>query len=620
MKTISGTSNRILEIDLNKKEYKIIEVSEKERRDYLGGKGLGLKLLYDRLQPGVDPLGEENIFIITTGVLIGTGAPNSARFSAVSKSPLTGIITHSSCGGPFGNALKTSGWDGVIIRGRSDSPVFLVIDSSGIKFEKADIVWGKTTSETEKHLADFGRGSLAIGPAGENLVRFANISSGGRFLGRGGLGAVLGSKNLKGVVSVGNEFKIQPQKPVLFKKYASRGFKYIKKNHFTNDKHKNYGTLFHLKTNNNARLLPVNNFSETSSDEADTLTGEFLKETRNFKFASCKNCTILCGHSGEFNGIRTSVPEYETVSILGTNLGIFDIDRISEWNDLCGEMGIDTISTGGTLAYLMEAEDKKLIDSPLRFGSPKHITRTITDIAYKRGFGKELAEGSRKLSEKYGGADFCMTVKGLEMSGYHPAGSSGMGLNYAIANRGGCHLSSTIFGLEIDTDFINPLKTRRKAFYLELMENIFAGVNSLHTCHFTIYPYLLESIRLKFIPKPVIRIFMLLMPPVARLFLDVSIYAGLFSSVTGIKTSSRSFINAGKKIHILERYMNTREGIRAAHDTLPEKILARGLPGKASKPYPLKKMLDQYYKIRKYDKNGIPKRSLLKNLGIVRKG
>ncbi|MCK5222225.1 MAG: aldehyde ferredoxin oxidoreductase C-terminal domain-containing protein, partial [Candidatus Aminicenantes bacterium] len=327
-----------------------------------------------------------------------------------------------------------------------------------------------------------------------------------------------------------------------------------------------------------------------------------------------------CGHSGEFNGKRTSVPEYETTSLLGSNLGIFDIDKISEWNDKCGELGIDTISAGGTIAYVMEASEKGLLNSPLRFGNSDHITKTIEDISFSRGFGSEMAKGSRKLSEKYGGKEFCMTVKGLEMSAYHPEGSSGMGLNYAVANRGGCHLSSTIFGLEIDTNFLNPLKTYRKAIYVEMLENIFSGINSLHTCHFTIYPYMLESIRLRYIPKPLVKFFMLLLPSIAKLFIDVTMYSGLFSSVTGIKISAEDFLSSGKRIHVLERYLNTREGISIVDDTLPEKIISGGIRGKVQKPYPLQKMLHQYYKIRKYDENGIPRKSSLKRLGIDTEG
>lgn len=617
MRTISGTNNRILKIDLMSQSFTEIKISEKMRNDYLGGKGLALKLLYDRLTPGIDPLGEDNIFIVTTGVLIGTGAPNSARFSAVSKSPLTGIITHSSCGGPFGNALKTSGWDGIILKGISTSPIFLSIDSFGVKFEDAEEIWNKTTSETEEYLSRYGKGSLSIGPAGENLVKFANISSGGRFLGRGGLGAVLGSKKIKGITARGGEFEIEPADPENFKKYSSRGFKYIKKNYYTEQKYKQFGTLMHMRSNNNAGILPVRNFSESSSPEAEKISGEYIRETRKTKFNSCRNCSILCGHEGEFNGKQTSVPEYETTCLLGSNIGIFDIDKISEWNDICGEFGIDTISAGGTIAYVMEATEKGLLDSSLRFGNPDHITETLEDIANMRGFGAELAMGSKKLSDRYGGKEFCMSVKGLEMSAYDPRGSVGMGLNYAVANRGGCHLSSTIFGLEVTMGLLDSKSTINKAVYVEFMENAIAAINSIHTCLFTIYPYILESLILRYIPvfilKPVLRYF----PFIAKFFFDFSTYSGLFSSITGIKASGRDFLKAGERVHILERYMNTREGITGKDDILPGRILNENSRRPGLSPFPLEKMIKQYYRIRTYDKNGIPKKTELKRLGII---
>jgi len=616
MKAVWGMRNRVLEIDLSKRDFKEIGITEEDRRNYLGGKGLALKLLYDRLKPGIDPLGEENIFIVTTGVLIGTGAPNSSRFSAVSKSPLTGIITSSSCGGPFGNALKTSGWDGLIVRGRSDLPLILSIDSSGVKFIKAHDIWGKTIPETGKILSGYGKGSLAIGPAGENLVRFANISSGGRYLGRGGLGAVLGSKMIKGIVAKGGEYKIIPKNRERFKKFSSRGFKYIKNNYYTNQKYKKFGTLMHLDSNNRAGILPVRNFRESGSSDAEKITGEFVMGSRETAFRSCGNCSILCGHEGEFNGKVTSVPEYETTALLGSDLGVFDIDRISEWNDICGELGMDTISVGGTLAYVMEAAEKGLINSPLRFGSPDHISNTLNDIAYLKGFGAEMALGSKELSRKYGGEEFCITVKGLEIGAYDPRGSIGMGLNYAVANRGGCHLSSAIFGLEITTGYLDPEKAINKADYVAFLENAIAAINSLHTCQFTLYPYILESLRLRYIPIPILKVILHFFPFIAKLFFDWSIYSGLFSSTTGIKLSNRGFLRAGERTHTLERYMNTREGITSEEDVLPGRFMTENSRRPGLTPFPLKKMIKKYYRIRKYDANGIPRRSRLKYLGI----
>lgn len=617
MKEISGTNNRILEINVRERSSEIITIPEEDRKKYIGGKGLALKLLYDRLTPGINPLGKDNILIVTTGVLIGTGAPNSSRFSAVTKSPLTGIITSSSCGGPFGKALKTSGWDGIIVKGSSVDPIYLKIDSSGVKFINCPELWGENTGTTSEKLEKEGRGSLVIGPAGENKVLFANIASGSRFLGRGGMGAVLGSKKIKGIVAKGDEIRIIPKNKNMFEKTSKRGFNYIRKNYFTYNLYRKFGTLMHTNTNNISGILPVRNFSAGSSSETYRISGEYVKEKHKTVFHSCKNCTILCGHNGEFNGKITRVPEYETTALLGSNLGIFDIEKISEWNDICSDMGMDTISTGGTLAYIMEAVEKGLIDYPLKFGSSDNIENTLYDIAYKRGFGAEIALGTRKLAEQYGGSEFAMEIKGLEIGGYDPRGSIGMGLNYAVANRGGCHLSSAVFGLEITTGYLNPGTTQSKAFYVSFLENIFAAINSLHTCQFTIYPYILESLRLRYLPIPILKFSLLYFPKISKLFFDLGIYSGLFSSITDIKLTNSEFLEAGERIHILERLMNTREGIRKEDDTLPAKILLKGRENiQGEKPIPLEKMLKKYYKIRKYDINGIPTKKILLKLGI----
>lgn len=218
MKKILGTNNYFLEIDVSTKTFNKIKISESDRELFLGGKGLGLKLLYERLEPQIDPLGKDNIIIFATGVILGTGAPNSGRFSAITKSPLTGIITTSSCGGPFGMALKTSGFDGIIVKGKSETPILLDVDSIGVRFINCSELWGKDTFEVQEHIKKYGSGAIVIGPAGENLVKYANIASGHRFLGRGGMGAVLGSKKIKGIVARGNEFKISPIQEKKFKK------------------------------------------------------------------------------------------------------------------------------------------------------------------------------------------------------------------------------------------------------------------------------------------------------------------------------------------------------------------------------------------------------------------
>ncbi|MCU0595439.1 MAG: aldehyde ferredoxin oxidoreductase, partial [Desulfobacterota bacterium] len=394
MKEIIGTSNRALEVDLTRNKVDIYEVKPRERRLYLGGKGLGLKLLYDRLPPGTDPLGEQNILAFMPGVLMGTGAPCSGRFAAVTKSPLTGIMVASSCGGPFGMALKTAGWDGLLVRGKAVKPTYLLINSEGVEFRDAGELWGLDTVETQKRLEDKKAGMLVIGPAGENLVRFANIATGDRFLGRGGMGAVMGSKNLKAIVALGGACKILPADREAFDRLKKKATAYINRNPITGNLYRNYGTPANVALSLKGSILPVNNFSDGTHAQGLQIRGEETKKNNATSHHTCKPCTILCGKKGNFGGKELPSPEYETVALLGSNLGVFDIEKIAEWNRICGSMGMDTISSGGTLAWLMEATQRGLVQSDLKFGSPEGVSQALLDIAHRKGFGSEMAQGS----------------------------------------------------------------------------------------------------------------------------------------------------------------------------------------------------------------------------------
>ena len=403
------------------------------------------------------------------GVMLGTGAPCSGRFAAVTKSPLTGIMLTSSCGGPFGMALKTAGYDGLIIGGRSETPVYLKIDAEGLSFEDASSVWGLDTQETQSRLADDKKsGALAIGPAGENQVLFANVASGHRFLGRGGMGAVMGAKNLKAVVALGGKYKILPRHADAFEKIKRKASAQIDANHFTGHAYRNFGTSANVNLSNRGNILPVRNFRDGQHENAGDVSGETMQQKYHTRPSTCLPCKILCGHKGTYpDGTVHQIPEYETICLLGTNLGIFDTERITEWNDLCGRMGLDTISTGATLAWVMEAGEKKLLQTDLKFGSPEGVSETIQAIAHRRGQGEEFAQGTRRLAAKYGGADFAIQVKGLDMAGYDPRGAWGQGLSYAVANRGACHLSATTFSLEVFMGFLNPYTTRAKAHFVK---------------------------------------------------------------------------------------------------------------------------------------------------------
>lgn len=615
---IFGTSNRILEVNLTQKDVKEIKVHEKDRKMYLGAKGLGLKLLYDRLIPGIDPLGEDNYLAFMMGVFMGTGAPCSGRFAALTKSPLTGIMLASSCGGPFGMALKTAGFDGLLVTGRSENPVYLIIDEQGVSFEDASSIWGMDAEKVQESLqSDKKSGILTIGPAGENRVSIANIRSGDRFLGRGGMGAVMGSKNLKAIVAKGGAFKIVPKNPDRFEKVKKRATAYINRDSTSNNLRK-FGSSANVDWCNTGEILPVNNFQGGRHDAAGKVSGETMQARYQTSYHTCKPCTILCGHKGTLeDGSVHAVPEYETVGLLGTNLGIYDPDQIVEWNDLCGNLGMDTISTGAVLGWVMEAGEKGLLDTPLRFGFPEGVTEAISDMAHGKDFGQEMARGTRWLSEKYGGRKFAVQVKGLEMAAYDPRGSWGQGLSYAVANRGACHLSAYPVSLEVRLGLLNPFTKRAKARFVYFFENLHAAINSLQTCIYTSYAYVLEPPIVKYTPKFMLGLTMQYLPAVAIMLMDVSIFSKLFSAVTGIRMCQWEMLKAGSRVHTLERLMNTREGIRRKDDTLPERFLKEGRDGdEAHHTVPLYEMLDDYYRLRGYDHQGIPSARTLRKLGI----
>lgn len=622
MQTILGTSNRIIEIDLSAGQVTEFKVGDDERRLFLGGKGLGLKLLYDRMDRGIDPLGEKNYLAFMMGVLMGTGAPCTGRFSAITKSPLTGIMLHSSCGGPFGMAYKTAGYDGLLITGKAPAPVVIEVDADGARIRDGISVWGQDTNDSQKQLNPDGKsGVLTIGPAGENRVLFANVASGHRFLGRGGLGAVMGSKNLKAIVARGKVFKIVPTNQKRFDKAKKRAAGYIENNPLTSGDYRSFGTSSHVNWCNDGGILPVRNFQEGSHPQADQVSGETMRQRYNANPSTCKPCSIMCGHKGTHaDGSAHQIPEYETVGLLGPNLGIFDPDAISRFNDRCGLLGMDTISSGSVLAWCMEAGEKGLIATDLKFGAVEGIVQALDDMALRRGFGDEMANGTRMLSRKYGGADFAIQIKGLEMPAYDPRGSWGQGLAYAVANRGACHLSATTFALEVAFGLLNPYTTRSKARFVLYFENLYAAVNSLHTCQFTAYAYVLEPPIIKYTPKFLLRLTMQFLPSIAIMLMDVSLFSKLWRSVTGLRLNQWQMLRAGARIHVLERYMNTAEGISRKDDTLPKRFLTEGRRCDArQRTVPLQPMLNAYYRLRGYDAHGIPTDRTMKRLGIAPK-
>lgn len=615
MNVIEGYSEKILFVDLSKKSYDVLKLNIEDLKKYLGGKGLGIKLLYNFFDEKITPFSPENPIIIAPGVLMGTNAPCSGRFHAVTISPLTNIVGTSSCGGTFGMELRKNGYEALVIKGAAKEPTFLVIGSDSVEFYSANEIWGKDTKETQSFFENFGVASLAIGPAGENLVRYANVISGHRFLGRCGFGAVFGSKNLKGVVVKKGIYKILPKNEEMFDKVRKRGLNYINRNNFTANLYRNYGTASNVNFTNSKGAMPAYNFQDGTDMKSFNLAGENMAKLFNTKHHTCKPCSILCGHKGVVDGKELSVPEYETVTLLGSNLGIFDPAIIAKWNDICGRMGMDTISTGGVLAWAMEAGEKGIFNSNLKFGKSDGVEEVLLDIAHRRGAGGDLAEGVKRLSEKYGGKEFAIHVKGLEISGYDPRAAFGQALSFATANRGGCHLSAYPIGLEVIFDLLNPYSEKGKVEFTVFFENLFNCINSLQVCLFTAFAYLLESPLTKYTPDFLLRFFMNNLSKIAVLLIDYSLYYQLWVSVTGLNISKKEFLKAGERIHLLERYLNNRLGVTKNDDILPARLLYE--PRKSDKENrlpPLDKMLKRYYKARGYDENGVVSKSKLKEI------
>ncbi|MCP4024304.1 MAG: hypothetical protein GY729_20855 [Desulfobacteraceae bacterium] len=412
------------------------------------------------------------------------------------------------------------------------------------------------------------------------------------------------------------QYKILPFAPEKFKSLKKRGNTWIKRNSMS-ILNRNYGTPANATPIIANNMLPVHNFLRGNHEDADNIRGERIKERHDTQFHTCKPCSILCGHKGTFNAKTTAVPEYETLVLLGSSLGIFDPNKISRLNDICNQKGLDTISAGGTLAWVMEAASKGLVDTDLTFGDTDKAAKALNDIAHLNGFGKKMAEGTRFLSQKYGGQEFAMQVKGLEMAGYDPRGAYGQGLGYAVANRGACHLSSFPVAFENFLKFLKPDTIKAKPEFVRFLENLYCGINSMDICQFTGYAFTLETFLTRMTPRFVLAFLMQNFPLVAIPLIDFSMFPDLFSSVCGVKMSAGEFLKAGERIHVLERYMNTREGIQKKDDTLPKRLLEESqIDDPKKRMVPLDKMLNKYYRLRGYDSKGIPEIKLLKKLEI----
>jgi len=625
---IKGYAGRTLEVDLASRSFAFKPLDEEIARMYIGGKGYGTRLLYDSTEPGIDPLGPANPLIFATGPLNGSVAPQSNRFAVVCKSPLTGGIGNAACGGSFAYGLKRAGVDVLVVKNHSERPVRLEIngDNDEVKFLDAADLWGKGTYETQQILGK-KKHHAVIGPAGENLVLYAGIVSNERIAGRTGVGAVMGSKKLKAVTAAGSR-KLEMDDEEKFKEYTKYIRELFRDHPQLGEKLKRYGTAGIVNTTNARNILPTHNFKYGHFDEAMSVSGEYMEdnELKGVR-SSCMHCPVTtCGRDVEVEGVgRVKGPEYETVALLGPNLEIPDLKKVSEWNYLCDDLGMDTISTGAVLSFSMELQERGMLQAGIAFGDPTGISEMIKDIGHRRGLGNDLADGVKRMSEKFGGTEFAMHVKGLELSAYDPRGSYAQGVEYATTNRGGCHVQGASMYLEsVGPLTINPQNLKLKAEIPVLQQNLACAINSMVLCMFTTYGMIPKQIHNlspnTFTYKLLATVFEN-SGPVLPFVMKIKgkpllWFEKWLTYITGTTFSGGHLQEIGERIFNLERLYNLREGLTAADDTLPHRMLHEPTFKGMKSGHPLPELLPRYYRNRGWDASGVPTRKTLDRLQL----
>jgi len=582
-----GWRGKGLEVDLGSGEIIVKQLSREILEMYLGGRGLGVKLLWDCLPAGIDPLSPQNVLIFAAGPLTGTRTPAAGRHAVVAKSPLTGTIFDGNAGGYWGTALKKAGYDYICFKGRAASPVFLLVRGERVSLENAGFLWGKNTGQTMKLLGDRfseeSKGKLkysfaCIGRAGEKGVAFASImSDSGNVCGRGGLGAVMGSKNLKAVV-VGGEKRVPIADEDVFARYRRDILRLLVASPVSSKGLSSFGTPVLVNLINYMRLLPTDNFRSVYFPEADEISGEKIRDNFERKKKACYGCPIACkARAGEME-----IPEYETLALLGPACNNSSLESIMEINTLCNDYGLDTITTGATLACYAEILGKNL--------QKEEMLELIRQVGENEEAGAQLAGGSAFLAAKRGKPEAAMQVKKLELPGYDPRGALGMALGYATSNRGGCHLRAYMIGPEIfgKPKLLNRLTLADKAGLLPVFQNFFAAMDSLVVCKFITFGAGEEEL------------------------------AAILGSVTGVYFSAQDLLRIGERIWNLERLFNQREGFSAGDDTLPERFFRDSADGyaKGIDREEFLRALREYYFYRGWTEEGIPTAEKLAQLEI----
>jgi len=590
-----GWMGKVLRIDLTKQGISTESLTKEQMELYLGGRGLGVEILFREVPRGTNPLSPENKMVFATGPLTGTGTPTSGRYSVITRSPLTGTIFDSNSGGHFGVQLKRCGWDAVVVEGRGERPSYLWIRDDSVEIRNADHLCGSNTHVTE----DTVRSETAkdakvacIGPAGERQVLISAIMNDKhRAAGRGGVGAVMGSKKLKAIAVLGShETTIANREE--FTTVARLSLEAVAKNPVTKDALPNYGTAVLVNVINEIGALPTLNFQKGYFEDADAISGETIRERILEKRVACDACTIACGRETKLpeRERQGEGPEYETVWSFGAACGVRDLEAIAEANYLCNEYGIDTISAGSTIACAMELTSAGHLASGPKFGDADAMVNLVTLIGERSGIGEELSEGSLRFARKHGNPELSMSVKALEMPAYDPRGVQGMGLAYATSNRGACHLRAYMTSPEVlgNPALIDRFKKEGKASLVVLLQNISAATDSMVLCRFS------------------------------QFAMNPDHYARLLGAVTDVAFTGRDLISIGERIYNLERAFNAREGFTRKDDSLPKRLVETPLPEGHSKnvTVALDPMLDEYYRLRGWTSDGVPTVSILSELKL----
>lgn len=616
-------------IDLNSGKWENYEISKELYEKYLGGKILGARLLTDLTKPGLEPFSCESIVIVNTGPMNNTGAPSSSRFNMTFKNVLTGGIASSNCGGQFGVMLKKAGFDGIILKGQAKEPVKIEIVDGNIEIKSASELWGMDAEKTQEKLPK-KYGKLVIGPAGENLVKYACAVSGERVAGRCGAGAVLGAKKVKAIVAYGTK-KTKIYNKESFDKYNKSWIKFLKSHPMTGSALPLYGTAGLVNKANISHALPTHNFKYGYYDKAEDICGENLQEKYLTRNSGCISCPIRCERRVMVKNKEVKGPEFETVGLFGSNIENNNLELINEINYYADILGMDTISLGGSIAFAMELQERNMADFGVEFKNNKNIIEIIKKIAYREDKYFELGEGSKFLSLRYGGTNFAMHAKGLELASYEPRRSTGMGLGYATSNRGGCHLNGGYLALMESVGVIgmDPQTAKGKPELTVMLQNSMEAISAAGFCLFTLQTmvpsFLFNSGPSSFVNKIagslmlssrkiIGNIVPKALPIKSKLLFP---HCKAIELTTGLKMSSGDLLHIGERGYNVERLYNLREGLTYKDDTLPNRLTKEPqVKYKNDTVVDLDSMLPTYYRIRGWNEHGIPTQKKLKKLGI----